>query len=165
MHFEYQQVSNIPYYLHQAQIAATYVSWCMLESLTSGFPLSLWQGKRSRHSRCMRNPQSYVSGKSLCSKTNALKFIRFEESSTKWLQMSITLASLNKTWLIWEIWVLVLLLLLLVLLGLPFDKLLVTPWYKYGMSRQHEQYSFIEYHTAVIPPTERSTYLRFYHFN
>ena len=32
-------------------------------SLTNGFIRSRWRGKRSRHSRCMRNPQFYVSGK------------------------------------------------------------------------------------------------------
>ena len=35
----------------------------MLGSLTSGFLWSRWRGKRSRHSRRMRNPQFYVSGK------------------------------------------------------------------------------------------------------
>ena len=43
--------------------SATHVPWCMPESLTSGFLWSQWQGKGSRHSRCMRNPQFYVSGK------------------------------------------------------------------------------------------------------
>ena len=32
-------------------------------SLTSGFLWSRWRGKRSRHSRRIRNPQFYVSGK------------------------------------------------------------------------------------------------------
>ena len=40
-----------------------HVPWCMLGSLTSGFLRSRWRGKRSRHSRCMRNPQFCVSGK------------------------------------------------------------------------------------------------------
>ena len=35
----------------------------MPESLTSGFLWNLWRGKRSRHSRRMRNLQFYVSGK------------------------------------------------------------------------------------------------------
>ena len=39
----------------------THVPWCMLGSLTSGFLWSRWQGKRSRHSRRMRNPQFYLS--------------------------------------------------------------------------------------------------------
>ena len=39
------------------------VPWCMTGSLTSGFIWSRWQGKRSRYSRRMRNPQFYVSGK------------------------------------------------------------------------------------------------------
>ena len=41
----------------------THVPWCMSGSLTSGFLWSRWRGKRSRHSRRMRNPQFYVSGK------------------------------------------------------------------------------------------------------
>ena len=36
---------------------------CMPGSLTSGFPWSRWRGKLSRHSRRMRNPRFYVSGK------------------------------------------------------------------------------------------------------
>ena len=36
---------------------------CMPGSLTSGFLWNQWRGKRSRHSRRMRNPQFYVSGK------------------------------------------------------------------------------------------------------
>ena len=42
---------------------ATHVPWCMPGSLISGFLWSQWRGKRSRHSRRMRNPQFYVSGK------------------------------------------------------------------------------------------------------
>ena len=41
----------------------THASWCMPGSLTSGFLWSRWRGKRSRHSRRMRNPKFYVSGK------------------------------------------------------------------------------------------------------
>ena len=41
----------------------THVPWCMPGSLTSGFLWSRWSGKRDRHSRRMRNPQCYVSGK------------------------------------------------------------------------------------------------------
>ena len=41
----------------------THVPWCMLGSLTSSSFWSRWRGKRSRHSRCMRNLQFYVSGK------------------------------------------------------------------------------------------------------
>ena len=41
----------------------THVPWCMPVSLTSGL-LWIWpRGKLSRHSRCMRNLQFYVSGK------------------------------------------------------------------------------------------------------
>ena len=41
----------------------THVPWCMRGSLTSGFIWSRWQGKLSRYSWRMRNPQFYVSGK------------------------------------------------------------------------------------------------------
>ena len=40
-----------------------HVPWCMSGSLTSGFLWNRWREKRSRHSRRMRNPQFYVSGK------------------------------------------------------------------------------------------------------
>ena len=42
---------------------ATHVPWCMPGSLPSGFLWSRRRGKRSLHSRRMRNPQSYVYGK------------------------------------------------------------------------------------------------------
>ena len=45
--------------MHQGT-CVTHVSWCMPESLTSGFLWSRWRGKRSRHSRRMRNPQFCV---------------------------------------------------------------------------------------------------------
>ena len=41
----------------------THVPWCMSGSLTSGLFWNRWRGKRSRHSRRMRNPKFYVSGK------------------------------------------------------------------------------------------------------
>ena len=41
----------------------THVSWCMPGSPTSDFLWSQWRGKRSRHSRRIRNPQFYVSYK------------------------------------------------------------------------------------------------------
>ena len=47
----------------------THVPRCMPGSLTSGFIWSRWRGKRSRHSRCMRNPQFYVSGEAHYVKT------------------------------------------------------------------------------------------------
>ena len=40
-----------------------HVLWCMPGLLTSGFLWSWWRGKRSRHSRRMRNPQFFVSSK------------------------------------------------------------------------------------------------------
>ena len=51
-----------------------HVPRCMPRSLTSGFLRSRWRGKRSRHSRRMRNPQLYVSGKRPMEKC----FARFE---------------------------------------------------------------------------------------
>ena len=39
------------------------VPWCRPGSLTSCFLWTRWRGKRSQHSRCMHNPQFYVSGK------------------------------------------------------------------------------------------------------
>ena len=41
----------------------THMPWWMPGSLISGFIWSRWRLKRSRHSRRMRNPQFYVSGK------------------------------------------------------------------------------------------------------
>ena len=41
----------------------THVSWCMPGLPTSGYLRSRWREKRSRHSRRMRNPQFWVSGK------------------------------------------------------------------------------------------------------
>ena len=41
----------------------THVPWCMPGSLTNGFLWRRCRGKRSWHSRRMRNPQIYVSGK------------------------------------------------------------------------------------------------------
>ena len=41
----------------------THVSWCMPGSITSDSLWSRWREKRSRHSRCMRNPQFYLIGK------------------------------------------------------------------------------------------------------
>ena len=41
----------------------THVPWCMPGSLTRGFLWSRRRGKRSRHSRRMRNPQLCVYGK------------------------------------------------------------------------------------------------------
>ena len=38
-------------------MCVTHVPWCRSGSLTSGFLWSRWRGKRSRHSRRMRNPQ------------------------------------------------------------------------------------------------------------
>ena len=50
-----------------------HMPWCMTRSLTSGF---LWsrRGKSSRHTRCMRNPQLYVSGnRNFCFQWNLIE--------------------------------------------------------------------------------------------
>ena len=49
--------------LPQVNDPATHVPWCIPRSLISGLFWSRWRGKRSRHSRCMRNAQFCVSGK------------------------------------------------------------------------------------------------------
>ena len=41
----------------------THVPWCMPGLLTTGFLWSRSRGKRSRHTRRMRNPQLFVSGR------------------------------------------------------------------------------------------------------
>ena len=53
----------------------THVPWYMPGSLISGFLWCRWRGKRSRHSRRMRNPQFYVSGK----KTMAVDYLVSQE--------------------------------------------------------------------------------------
>ena len=45
-----------------AGTCVTHVPWCLSGSLTNGFLWSRWRGKRSQHSRRMRNSQFYVSG-------------------------------------------------------------------------------------------------------
>ena len=54
----------------------TRVPWLMPGSLTSGFLLSWWRGKRSRHSRCMRSGQFYVSVKRSMKQHNAVIDVR-----------------------------------------------------------------------------------------
>ena len=46
-----------------ARTCVMHVPWCMSVSLTSGSLWNRWRGNRSRHSRRIRNPQFYVSGK------------------------------------------------------------------------------------------------------
>ena len=48
--------------MHQGT-CVTHVPWCIPGPLTSGFLWGRWLGKRSRHSRRMRNPQFCLSGK------------------------------------------------------------------------------------------------------
>ena len=54
----------------------THVPWCMPGSLTGGFIWSQWRRKRSRHSRCMHNPQFYVSGKRPMMKDSAVCLVK-----------------------------------------------------------------------------------------
>ena len=55
------------------------VPWCRPGSLTSCFLWTRWRGKRSQHSRCMHNPQFYVSGKR-----------PIAESCVLWIHVAIT---------------------------------------------------------------------------
>ena len=50
--------------MHQGT-CVTHVPWCMHGSLTNGFLWNRWRGKRSRHSRRMRNQWFYICGKRL----------------------------------------------------------------------------------------------------
>ena len=59
--FPYHRGSSDPDMHHGTCV--THVPWCMPGSLTSGFLWRRWRVNRSRHSRRMRNPQFYVSGK------------------------------------------------------------------------------------------------------
>ena len=58
----------------------THVPWCMPGSLTSGFLWNRWRGKYSQHSRRMRNPQFYVSGKRPMVRWPHCQWCRFEEN-------------------------------------------------------------------------------------
>ena len=65
----------------------TYVtreSWCMPGSLISGFRWSQWRGKRSRNSRCMRNPQLYVSGKRPMETRSPIVVVFTYRETVKW---------------------------------------------------------------------------------
>ena len=64
----------------------THVPRCMPGSLTSGFIWSGWRGKRSRHSRLMRNPQFSVSGKRPMEKFLSVALTLFFVT-TQWLQL------------------------------------------------------------------------------
>ena len=59
--FSLSPVVSDPDMLHGTCV--THVPWCMPGSLTNGFLCSRWWGKRSLHSRSMRNLQFYVSDK------------------------------------------------------------------------------------------------------
>ena len=59
--FSPPSLASDPYMHHGTCV--THVTWCTSGSQTSGFLWSQWRGKRSRHSRRMRNPQFYAYGK------------------------------------------------------------------------------------------------------
>ena len=76
--------------MHQGT-CVTHVPWCMPGSLTNGFLWSRWRGKRSRHSRRMRNPQCYVSGmRPITARINSL----WTSDTTQWYRTVWTLAQL-----------------------------------------------------------------------
>ena len=65
-------------------------AWSMPGLLTIGFLWSQWRGKRSRHSRCMHNPQFFVSGKRSIGLNQPGHHARTELSHTKpWHQVDI----------------------------------------------------------------------------
>ena len=70
----------------------THLPWCIPGSLTSGFLWSRWWGKRSRHSRRMRNPQFHVSGK----RPMAWHFFRITGPLCGALVSNLYIVSLNK---------------------------------------------------------------------
>ena len=75
----------------------THVPWCMPESLTSSFYWSWWRGKRSRHSRRMRNPEFYVPGKRPIQTSTVLKYYKHIYSAQNRLTVkAYILWSLNK---------------------------------------------------------------------
>ena len=53
-------------------LCVTHMPWCMTGSLTSDFLWNRWRGKRSRHSRRIRNLQFYLSGKRPMAKVSLL---------------------------------------------------------------------------------------------
>ena len=78
---------------------ATHVLWCMPGSLTSGFLWSRWQGKRSRHSRRMRNPQFYVSGKRpMPNQLEALPPPHSQYNPQRWSNCSLALTHRYNLW-------------------------------------------------------------------
>ena len=60
----------------------THVLWCMTGLITSDFLWSRW-GKRSQHSRRIRNPQVYVSGKRPMASYDSTKHYRLFMVDTK----------------------------------------------------------------------------------
>ena len=73
----------------------THVPWCIPGSLTVGFLWSRWRGKRSWHSRCMRNPH-LTSGKRPMHSQNTST----TPESSRYRSKSITVTS---HWVSWDL--------------------------------------------------------------
>ena len=83
----------------------THVPWCMPGSLTSGFLWSRWLEKRSQHSRRMRNPQFYLSGKGPMSSTVCPQVGHMCDESDEWwvwVRMCVCV-NINNLRLAWNI--------------------------------------------------------------
>ena len=74
----------------------THVPWCMPGSLLSNFRWSRWRGKRSRHSRRMRNTSSYVSGKMAYSNPSIMAV-----SNARYLHKHVSLCIQGTVYAIW----------------------------------------------------------------
>ena len=77
------------------------VRWCMLGLPTSSFLWHRWRGKRSHHSRRMRNRQFYVSGKRPMSMAKPMMTVNWAFSlRTNFCEISvkIQLFSVNTGW-------------------------------------------------------------------
>ena len=83
----------------------THVPWCMLGSLTSGFLWSGWRGKRSRHSRRMRNPQFCLSGKRPISPIHTLHAAHFAPSHHPYCTLCAVIVSPMSCFLAFSSWV------------------------------------------------------------
>ena len=71
----------------------THVPWCMSGSLTSSFLWNRWRGKRSRHSRRMRNPQLCVFGR---------RPMRTKIATPKWLYLTPTVSQPSERQAGWD---------------------------------------------------------------
>ena len=74
----------------------THVPWCKPGSLTSGFLWSRRREKRSRHSRCIRNPRFYVSGNRHMRESENLRMFQIladADSAAAWAVLNASLFS------------------------------------------------------------------------